>query len=149
VAVGSEDAACTDGIMVGMEAGQAESILELTHSAFVSMDAEGRIAYWNARAEVMFGHPREVVLGSVLADTIIPERYRDAHWEGLRRFLQTGEAPLINRRIELSALHRDGREFPIEMTISALPAGNGWSFHAFIADISERRDAEQPRPRLL
>jgi PAS domain S-box-containing protein len=136
-------------IMVSMEAEKAEAILELTHSAFVSMDAEGRIAYWNARAEAMFGHARGDVLGSVLAETIIPQRYRDAHWQGLRRFLETGEGPLMNKRIELSALHRDGHELPIEMTISALPEDDGWSFHAFIADITERRDAEHERQRLL
>jgi PAS domain S-box-containing protein len=135
--------------MAAMDARQAQAILELTHSAFISMDAEGRVAYWNARAEAIFGHRRDQVLGSVLADTIIPERYRDAHWRGLHRFLATNESPVMNKRIELSALHREGHEFPIEMTISALPDSDGWSFHAFIADISERRNAEAERQRLL
>jgi PAS domain S-box-containing protein len=132
-----------------MELKQAQSVLELTHSAFVSMDEEGRIAYWNARAEEMFGYEREEVLGKVLADTIIPERYREAHWQGLRRFLETGDGKLLNKRVELGALRADGHEFPVEMTISALPDQNGWSFHAFIADISERRDAEHERGLLL
>jgi PAS domain S-box-containing protein len=137
------------GIMQSMELDQAQSILELTHSAFVSVDEEGRVAYWNARAEEMFGHARGEVLGRAVADIIIPERYREAHWQGLRRFRETGDGPVINKRIELSALRSDGSEFPIEMTISALPQESGWSFHAFIADISERCDAEQERERLL
>ena len=132
-----------------MELGQAQSVLELTHSAFVSMDEEGRIAYWNARAEEMFGYERKDVLGKVLADTIVPERYREAHRQGLRRFLDTGEGPALNKRVELSALRSDGREFPVEMTLSALPDQDRWSFHAFIADISERRDAEHERGLLL
>lgn len=132
-----------------MELDQAQSVLELTHSAFVSMDEEGRIAYWNARAEEMFGYERGEVLGKVLADTIIPERYREAHWQGLLRFLETGEGPILSKRVELSALRSDGREFPVEITISALSGQRGWSFHAFIADISEWRDAEHERGLLL
>ena len=132
-----------------MEIEKARSILELTHSAFVSMDEQGRIVYWNARAEEMFGHARAEVLGSALADTIIPPRYRESHWQGLRRFLDTGKGNVLDKRIELSALRADGSEFPIEITISALTEGSGWSFHAFIADISERWDAERERQRLL
>jgi PAS domain S-box-containing protein len=132
-----------------MEPDQAQSILEYTHSAFISMDMEGCISYWNARAEEIFGRERSEVLGNVLADTIIPERYRDAHWRGLRHFLKAGEGPMLNQRVELDALHSDGHEFPIEMTISALPVQDGWSFHAFIADVSERQRGEQERRRLL
>ncbi len=132
-----------------VELDQAESILELTHSAFVSMDEEGRIAYWNARAEEMFGYGRDEVLGEVLADTIIPERYREAYWQGLRRFLETGEGPVLDKRVELSALRSDGHELPVEITVSALPTRDGWSFHAFIADLSERRAAEHERDLLL
>src|SRR5579862_102403 len=123
-----------------MDLAQAQAVLELTHSAFVSMDEQGRITYWNARAEEMFGFEREAVLGKALGDTIVPERYRDAHWRGLHRFLQTGVGTILDRRLELSALRADGGEIPIDMTISALREGEGWSFHAFIADISERRD---------
>jgi PAS domain S-box-containing protein len=132
-----------------MELTQAQSVLELTHSAFVSMGSDGRIAYWNARAEEMFGYERDEVLGRALADTIIPERYREAHSHGLRRFLETGDGPILNKRLELSALRSDGREIPVEITISALSEQEGWSFHAFIADISARRDAERERGLLL
>jgi PAS domain S-box-containing protein len=132
-----------------MELRQAHEILDVAHNAFVSMDEEGRIAHWNPRAEEMFGLGRADALGAVLADTIIPERYREAHWQGLRRFQETGEGPVLNRRMELSALRADGSEFPVEMTISALSDGEGWSFHAFIADISERHEAARERQRLL
>jgi PAS domain S-box-containing protein len=132
-----------------MDLEQAHSILERAYSAFVSIDADGRISFWNARAEETFGLTREQAIGRPVAETIIPERYREAHWQGLRRFRQTGEGRMLGRRVELSALRADGSEFPIEMTISALREGQGWSFHAFVADISERRRAELERQRLL
>jgi PAS domain S-box-containing protein len=135
--------------MLYMELNQAQAVLELTHSAFVSMDENGRIVYWNARAEEMFGYRRDEVLGKTIAETIVPERYREDHWQGLRRFLKTGEGPVLDKRIELGALRSDGSEFPIEMTISALPEDGGWSFHAFIADVSDRREAEHEQGLLL
>ena len=130
-----------------MDLAQAQAILELTHSALVSMDEDGKIAHWNARAEDMFGLTREQAIGRDLADTIVPVRLRDAHRAGLRSFLATGAGKLLDRRIELSALRADGSEFPIELTVSALSEGDGWAFHAFIADISDRRAAEDERRR--
>jgi PAS domain S-box-containing protein len=132
-----------------MDIGQARAILDLAHSAFVSMDEEGRIVYWNIRAEEMFGYTRSEAVGRILADTLIPERFREAHWQGLHRFRETGEGPVLNKRLELSALRADGSEFPVELTISALAEDDGWSFHAFIADRSESDKAEQERRRLL
>jgi PAS domain S-box-containing protein len=132
-----------------MDLEQARAILNYAHSAFISMDEHGRIAYWNVSAEEVFGLTREQAVGRLLADTVIPERYREAHWRGLRNFKRTGEGTMLNRRVELSALRSDGSEFPMEMTISALGEPGERSFHAFIADISERRAAERERQRLL
>jgi PAS domain S-box-containing protein len=122
-----------------MDLDQARAILNYAHSAFVSMDEHGRIVYWNIRAEEMFGLTRAQAEGKSIAETIVPSHLREAHRDGLRRFLQTGEGELLNRRVELSALRSDGSEFPVELTVSALSEPTGWSFHAFIADISERR----------
>lgn len=132
-----------------MDLDQARAILNYAHSAFISMDERGQIAYWNIRAEEMFGLTRAQAIGRDLADTIIPGRLHDTHREGLRRFLQTGEGKVLNRRLELSALRPDGSEFPVEVTISALAEDRGWSFHAFIADISERRAVEAEHERFV
>ncbi|HEX4186563.1 MAG TPA: SpoIIE family protein phosphatase [Solirubrobacteraceae bacterium] len=132
-----------------MDLRQARAILDVAHSAFVSMDEDGRIVYWNIRAEEIFGYTRAEAVGRVLADTVIPERLRASHWEGLRRFLDSGEGPALNKRLEMSALRADGSEFPVEITISALSEPDGWSFHAFIADISERTRLEGERQDLL
>ena len=93
------------------------SVLETAHDAFVAMDAGGRITEWNPQAEITFGWKREEALGRALAETIIPPALRDVHRRGLRRFLDTGQGRALEKRLELSALHRDGHEFPVEVTI--------------------------------
>jgi len=115
------------------------SIIDNAHEAFVSMAAGGFINGWNRQAEVTFGWSREEAVGRVLSDTILPSRYRESHLRGLARFLDTGESPMLDRRFEIEALHRDGYELPIELAISALKVGDAQTFHAFLHDISERR----------
>ena len=103
----------------------------------------GRIAAWNAQAERTFGWTRAEALGRNLAETIIPPAFRDAHIDGMRRFHETGEAPVVNQRLELTALHRAGHEFPVELTItSPMRAESGFSFGAFLRDISDRRERD-------
>lgn len=126
----------------GRDPALARSILEHAHEAFVSMDAGGFITDWNPEAERTFGWPREEVLGRVLADTIVPERYRDAHWNGLKHYLETGEGPVLGQRLELSALHREGHEFPIELTIASRSAGSA-RFDGLLHDISARKFSER------
>ena len=118
------------------------SILDTAHEAFVSMDATGRIIDWNNAASRTFGYARDEVVGRELAETIVPERFRQAHRDGLQRFLDTGERRMLDERAEFSALHRDGYEFPVEITISYTGPGTP-TFHAFLHDISERRLSEQ------
>jgi PAS domain S-box-containing protein len=122
-------------------------ILESTNEAYVKMDGRGDIVAWNAQAEATFGWPRGQAIGRKLAETIIPARHREAHYLGLERFLATGSGPLLNRRIEMTALHRDGHEFPVEITISPRRAGETYFFNAFVYDISERKRAEEALAR--
>jgi diguanylate cyclase (GGDEF)-like protein/PAS domain S-box-containing protein len=124
-------------------------ILDSAHEAFVTMDGGGFVTGWNQAAEEIFGWSRAEAIGRVLADLIVPPELRDAHWAGLRRFLETGEGPVLGRRLELSALGRDRREFPVELTISALEYGGRWEFHAFLRDISERKRSEVEREALI
>jgi len=78
-----------------------------------------------------------------MAETIIPPACREAHHRGLHYFLVTGEGPVLNKRIEIAALHRNGHEFPVELTISPIRAGQTFSFSAFVRDITERRRVEE------
>jgi PAS domain S-box-containing protein len=122
---------------------RARSIIEAANDAFIEMDTDGSITGWNRAAEMTFGWSRDEAVGQLVSETIIPPRYRDAHGRGLADFLSTGEGPVLGKRIELSALHRDGHEFPVELTVSVLRLGTAVSFTAFIHDISERKRAEE------
>jgi PAS domain S-box-containing protein len=122
---------------------RTRAVLNSALSAVVVMDSRGAIIDWNARAETLFGWPRGEAIGRDLAEAIIPTRHREAHRRGMERFLQTGEGPVLNQLIEMTALNRDGREFPVEMSISPLKAGNTVSFCGFVTDITERKRAAQ------
>jgi diguanylate cyclase (GGDEF)-like protein/PAS domain S-box-containing protein len=124
-------------------------VLDTAHEAFISIDGDDRVTIWNTEAERLFGWSREEATGRRLEDLIIPSQYREAHRQGLKRFLATGTGSAVNQRLELSALRRDGMEFPIEMTISAVRVGDGWAFNAFLHDITERKRAEQYREAQL
>jgi PAS domain S-box-containing protein len=121
---------------------RVRAVLDSAISAVVVIDATGTITDWNARAEQMFGWTRRESLGQKLAETIIPPQYREAHQRGMEYFLATGKGPVLNRVIELSALRRDGSEFPVELSISPLKSGGVTTFCGFITDITERKEAE-------
>jgi PAS domain S-box-containing protein len=126
-----------------------ELILDRAHNGVVSMDERGVVTYWNPSAERMFGLGRENAIGRTVAELIIPERFREIHTRALARFLEEGGGNMLDRRVELSALRADGSEFPVELTISALRERGGWTFHAFIQDISLRREGEREREQLV
>ncbi|MCW3032134.1 MAG: domain S-box protein [Solirubrobacterales bacterium] len=132
-----------------MDLGHARKILNVSHSAFISMDDQGRITYWNIRAEETFGRTREQTLGESVIDLIVPERYREPLRRGFRRFKEGGVTRLLDQRTEQVAVRADGSEFPIELIVSAVREDDQLSFHAFITDISERREQEAERQRLL
>jgi PAS domain S-box-containing protein len=123
------------------------ALFDATLDAIVIMDGRGAITAWNRQAEVVFGWPAADVVGRRLAQVIIPERLRGAHEEGLRRYARTGQGPLIDRRSEVPAVHRDGHEFDAEVTITAVDLGGTPGFAGFIRDLSRERDADAARRR--
>jgi PAS domain S-box-containing protein len=132
-----------------MDLSRARKILNVADSAFISMDDDGRITYWNIRAEETFGWTREQAVGHDAIELIVPERYREALRMGFRRFKAGGGTRLVERRTEQVAVRADGSEFPVEVIVSALQEDDGQSFHAFLSDISERKAQEAERQRLL
>lgn len=124
------------------------SVLDRAHNAFVAMDETGRVVYWNPQAERTFGYSRKEALGSRLSELIIPARFREAHEQGLRRFLITGEGRVLDERMELVALNRAGVEFPVEVTLWADPTLDRRRFCAFLHDISARKRAEAELERV-
>jgi PAS domain S-box-containing protein len=110
--------------------------------AVVTMDARGRITGWNRHAEALFGWSAEEAIGRPLAETIIPLRYRAAHSAGLARYILTGESRILDRPLDIAALHRDGRELNVELSITSVTEEGGTAFIGFIRDQTERRAIE-------
>jgi len=117
-------------------------VIETAGDAFVGMDASGTITHWNQAAVRTFGWPAAEAVGRRLSETIIPERYREAHEAGLARFMASGEAVVFGNRLELEALHHDGHEVPMELSIWPVGQGSSVRFNAFVHDITERRNAQ-------
>jgi PAS domain S-box-containing protein len=122
---------------------RTRSIIANANDAFIAIDQGGRITDWNQQADATFGWSGVEAIGQTLADLVLPERDREQHRESLHRFLTTGEGPVLNTRIEILALHRDGHEFPVEVTMSVVGSGRSYMFSAFLRDITERKNAEE------
>lgn len=121
---------------------RTRAIIDTALDAVISIDGDSNIIGWNPQAATTFGWSAEEALGKRLYDLIIPSEYRAAHRSGMARYKSSGEGPILNRRVELNALHRDGHEFPVELSISPLQTGGGLEFSAFVRDITERNRTE-------
>jgi len=122
-----------------------KAIIDAALDAVITIDGDGMVRSWSLQAERVFGWPASEVVGRRLSSTIIPPRYREAHERGLAHFLASGEGPVLNRRIEITGLRRDGQEIPVELTITPVRLEGAWLFSAFVRDISERKVVEQRR----
>lgn len=111
--------------------------------AVVTIDAGGAIVAWNIQSEVIFGWSEQEVVGEPIESIIIPARYRDRHRQELARFHELHETSLLNRRVELTAMRKDGAEFPVEWSMTAISVDGGYVLSSFIRDITERRQAEE------
>jgi PAS domain S-box-containing protein len=96
------------------------------------MDDEGIITGWNRSAETLFGWQMNEVMGQPLAETIIPERQREAHYKGLEVYKESSVGPWLYKPVYTQAIHRDGSEFVIEMVVTPLQSGDVQEFFAFI-----------------
>ncbi|HSU28180.1 MAG TPA: PAS domain S-box protein [Chitinophagaceae bacterium] len=118
-------------------------IMKAALDAIVCIDDTGVITIWTPQAEKIFGWSEKEILGKLLTDTIIPNQYRDAHTKGFSNYIKTGKANLLNKLLEITALDKTGREFPVELTITPIQQGDQQFFCAFIRDITERKIAEE------
>ena len=135
---------------VAEAANQTKSIIfDTALDAIVTIDSQGVITAWNLQAETMFRWDRNEVVGERLDQTIIPKPHWDAHRRAIDAFLKTGDGPLLDKVVEITALRRDGREFPVEVAITPAWCGGECTFTAFIRDVTQRRHAEQRRNMLL
>ncbi|MHC4990563.1 MAG: ATP-binding protein, partial [Planctomycetota bacterium] len=117
-------------------------IIDTALDSVITMDLDGTITGWNRQAEHDFGWTGSEAIGRSLADLIIPRQHRDAHNQGLARFRETHEGHVLNTRIEITALNRDGQEFPVELTIVPIREDGRYEFSAFVRNIAERKRTE-------
>jgi PAS domain S-box-containing protein len=122
---------------------QHRKMIESSLDAVVSMDQAGMIIGWNASAERMFGWSSIDVMGKRLSEVIIPHSLRERHEAGLKRYLREGTGSVINNRVEVSALHRDGHEIPVELSVWPVGGQQRVVFGAFVRDISRRKANER------
>lgn len=123
-------------------------IMDTALDAIVCIDLRGMITFWNPVAEKIFGWHIDEVLGKTLSETIIPEKYREKHREGMKRYLETGVAQVLNKTIEITALNKEGKEFPVDLSIVSVQQSDDPFFCAFIRDITKRKEAEIELNRL-
>ncbi len=119
------------------------AMLSTALDAIVTIDSEGKVHDFNAASEKLFGYTREEALGQDMAELIVPEKYREAHREGMRHWHATGEANVFGIRIEIEAQDKSGKIFPIELAITPLGLEDDTYFTGFIRDITEQKRAEK------
>ena len=121
----------------------SENLIEVARDAIVGIDESGIVNVWNKAAENIFGYLKDEILGQQIK-TIIPERYRSQHKDGLERFVRTGEPRIMNSIVEISGMTKKGIEVPIEMSIAFQKSEEGkYSFMAIIRDLTERKRSER------
>ncbi|HSG32673.1 MAG TPA: PAS domain S-box protein [Thermodesulfobacteriota bacterium] len=117
-------------------------IIENALDAVIMIDEKGTVIDWNSQAEIIFGWSKKEIIGNTMSDMIIPIQHRNAHKKGLRNFLKTGESKILDKRIEITALRKNGEEFPVELSVSPIHMRDKLVFSAFVSDITLRKKAE-------
>ena len=118
------------------------AMLETALDAVVTMDHNGRVTGWNHAAETTFGYRADEVIGREMADTIVPPSLRGAHRKGLARFIATEQPVVLDRRLELTGMHKNGTEFPVELTITRISLPGPPMFTGYLRDITDRKRVE-------
>ncbi|MCA9055188.1 MAG: PAS domain S-box protein, partial [Planctomycetaceae bacterium] len=134
-------------VEVRRESARIQAILSTATDAFVAMDEAGLVVDWNPAARKLFGWSESEAMGRAVADLIIPPDQREAHRQGLEKFLATGNGPILGRPLEVVGIDREGRELPLELTVTSQHNEGSWIFNAFLRDVSWRYEAEATRRR--
>ena len=121
----------------------SSSILAAAIDCVITMDAGGMVQEWNPAAERTFGYTRAEAVGREMASLIIPPSLREAHRVGLARYWQTGTGPVIDQRIEITGMRRDGSEFPLELAVTRIAHDDPPMFTGYLRDITDRTRSER------
>lgn len=128
---------------IKLEAEKFQGVTESVHDAIIMLDHEGKITLWNNASEDIFGYAASEVMGKALHYFLAPQRFRAGFEKAFPIFLKTGQGEAIDKPLELAALHKDGHEFPVELSLSALFRHDKWNAVGIVRDISERKRTEQ------
>jgi two-component system CheB/CheR fusion protein len=128
--------------------GLNRALLNSALDCIITMDASGRVVEFNPAAERLFGFTRADAIGKELAELIIPVPLRERHRQGLKHYLKTGEGPVLDRRIEITAARADGSELLVELAITAFRIQDEPVFTAYLRDITQRKEMDNASRRL-
>lgn len=131
------------GEAVGENEERFRAIASHANDAIIVLDCEGRITNWNGASERMFGYSSREAIGTEMHSLIMPRRYVDAYEKGFNRFRNAGDGQCLGKTLELSAIRKDGVEFPIELSLSSMKIEDEWNALGVIRDITDRKDAEK------
>jgi PAS domain S-box-containing protein len=116
---------------------------QYAQDAIIQMNSNGLVTYWNKSAERLFGYTEKEMIGKNLHSIIVPERYHKAHKIGFSKFKKSGQGAAINKTLELEGIRKDGTEFPVELSLSAVRVKGEWNSIGIIRDITKRKKIEQ------
>lgn len=126
-----------------LDAAEAEAALVVALEAFVSTDSHGHVIAWNQSAERTFGYTAEQACGMPLEELIIAQWCRAAYRKGLAPLITRGTKRIRGQRLQLTGSHSDGRQFPMELTLTVTRGSHGHCLHIFARDITARMRAER------
>ena len=129
--------------VISQDSAVVDAILRASLECIIVADHHGNIIEFNPSAEQTFGYTRAEVLNRPLHDVIIPPEFKEAHRQGMQHYLNTGEGPVLNKRIEIIGMRSDGSTFPVELAVIPTIQGEEEIFVSFIRDITERKDHER------
>ena len=119
------------------------------NDGLLTIDDSGAITFWNDTAEVIFGYSQAEVLGKELHPLLAPPRYLDAYQTAFAKFRQSGAGDAIGKTLEMTALRKDGSEFPIELSLAAYHSNERWHAVGTVRDISARKQDEAEKETLI
>src|SRR5262249_28414977 len=117
------------------------SVTESAVDAIISTDSNGLMLSWNHGAQRLFGYAHDEMVGQPLT-MLMPPRYRESCLDGLGRVATTGQQRLMGKTLEVHGLTREGKEFPVELSLSSWQTDDSIFFGAIIRDITERKRLE-------
>lgn len=116
--------------------------METARDGVIVMGADGTVTFWNKAAEQIFGYTKEEAIGRDLHRLIASPEDQAVFKERFHKFLATGDGPIVNVVRELTAIRKNGEQFPVELSVSASKIDSGWIATGIVRDISERKKAE-------